>query len=310
MPYSLFLGLLIAVFSWSHTALADNWPHWRGPHYTGVSNATNLPTHWSEEENIRWKVDLPGRSAATPIVWQDRVFTTALDVETSDLVAVCVDRNNGEVLWRQTLGIASWTDRRNNSPAAPSPATDGELVYFLYGTGDLAALNFDGEVIWSRNLQREFGDFQVQFGYGASLTVYDGALYFLLLQRDRGEQESFLLAIDSNTGEDLWRHVRDSDARDESLEAYTTPIPHTDNGRTEILVFGADYATGHDPKTGEELWRWGNYNPRKINHWRIVPTPVAGEGRVFVAAPKREPLISLYLGGEGSLDDNSVSWTF
>ena len=152
---------------------------------------------------------------------------------------------------------------------------------------------------------------------GTSPTLYDGRLYIQILQRDvpvRGRgladrrNESYLLAIDPATGESLWRHIRPSDAVAESREAFSTPVPFVANGRAELLVVGGDAISGHDPQSGEELWRWGTWNPRRITHWRLVPSPVAGDGVVLACAPKRSPVYAFALGGEGLLASQDVLW--
>ncbi len=290
----------------------NHWPQWRGDDFDGVSDAKNLPAEWSETKNIKWKAPMPGESAATPAIWGNHIFVSSVDDRTQDLLALCVKRDSGDIAWSKRIGIDFGNFRRHNK-ASPSPVTDGERAYFLYGTGDLAALDFEGNIIWQRNLEKEFGKLHIQWGYGSSPLLYDGKIYIQVLRRNRtikdGETaDSFLLAVNPKTGKDLWKHVRPSDARAESLEAYTTPIPFEWNGREEIIVFGADYATGHNPDTGEELWRWGNYNPNKIGHWRIVPSAVSGNGHVYVAAPKRQPLFAIKAGGKGELNDEWIDW--
>ncbi len=125
--------------------------------------------------------------------------------------------------------------------------------------------------------------------------------------KDR-ENESYLLAMDPRTGKELWRHVRPSQAKAESREAFTTPIPFEHDGRKELLVAGGDDITGHDPATGKELWRWGTWNPGRIGHWRLVPSPIAGDGIILACAPKKDPIYAIKAGGEGRLDDDSVAW--
>jgi outer membrane protein assembly factor BamB len=126
--------------------------------------------------------------------------------------------------------------------------------------------------------------------------------------RGRDKNESYLLALDPKTGKELWKHVRPSEAVAESLEAFSTPIPHTHNGRSEILITGGDCITGHSPETGKELWRWGTWNPQKIGHWRLVPSPVAGAGVALACGPKNAPIFAVKLGGNGTLPDSALAW--
>ncbi len=294
---------------------AENWPNWRGPNYNGSTDANNLPVNWSKTDNIAWKTPLPGASAATPIIWNDHVFVSSINENTQQLLAICINRKNGDVLWQKNIGIGYGEQRRHNK-ASPSPVTDGEHVYFYYGTGDLACFDFEGNQIWERQLEEDHGSFSVQWGYGSSPLLYKGKLYIPVLQRDTILQEtdeprnSFLLAIDPKTGKDLWKHIRPSDANRESHESYVTPIPYEHNGRSAIIIHGGDYTTAHDPKNGEEIWRWGSYNPRKIGHWRIVPSPVTGKGHVFVSAPKRAPLYAIDGTENGKLALDEAEWKF
>ncbi len=297
---------------------AANWPHWRGPDYTGASTATNLPARFSPTENVRWAADLPGPAASTPVVWGNRVFVSSTDAEAGRLVALALDRRTGRELWRHPVAEGMARDRLSNY-ASPSPVTDGQRVIYLYGQGTLAAFDLEGRELWTRSLARDYGEFAFLWTYGASPLLHDGRLYVQVLQRDKpvqgrgrpgpdGSIESYLLALDPATGRELWRHVRPCDAVEESRESYASPVPFTHAGRTEILVAGGDCLTGHDPATGRELWRWGTWNPRKIPHWRLVPSPVGGDGVILACAPKQDPVYAVAAGGVGTLPDAAVLW--
>jgi outer membrane protein assembly factor BamB len=295
---------------------AENWPHWRGPHFNGSSTEQSLPDDFSKTNNVRWIAALPGPSAATPIIWDDHVFVSSTDLQTKTLRAIALDRKSGKELWNHETGQGFSLDNSSNF-ASPSPTTDGKRAYFLYATGDLAAFDFNGEKVWSLNLQKDYGQFAYQWTYGASPTLFEGKLYIQVLQRDvpvngrgckDGPCESYVLALNPKTGAELWRHVRPSDAPQESKEAYSTPIPFTHDGRTEMLITGGDCFTGHDPKTGKELWRWGTWNTARMSHWRLVPSPVASEDGALACAPKGEPVFSVKRGGKGTLDGSWIGW--
>jgi outer membrane protein assembly factor BamB len=295
---------------------AENWPHWRGPHFDGSTTEQGLPVEFSRTNNVRWVADLPGPSAATPIVWNNRVFLSSLDSKSKTLHAIALDRKAGKELWNHEIAPA-YSEGVRSSLASPSPTTDGKLVYFYYGTSDLVAFDFDGKKIWSRNIQNDYGQFAYMWVYSSSPTLYDGKLYIQVLQRDvpvhgRGRKDgpidSFLLALDPQTGKELWKHVRPSDAHGESHEAYSTPIPFEFAGRRELLVTGGDCITGHDAATGAELWRWGTWNPERVTHWRLVPSPVAGGGVVLACAPKGSPVYAFKAGAKGTLKDSDLAW--
>lgn len=304
------------VFNAANLAAAE-WPQWRGPELTGATPDPNPPRQWSKTENIAWTADLPGPSAATPVIWQDHVFISSTHQEEKTLLAQAYDRRSGKLLWSEKMADGYGRDERSNF-ASPSPLTDGKLVYFFYGNGHLAALDFSGKVVWSRNICADYGDFAFQWTFASTPMLFQNRLYLQVLQRNepvngRGKKggpiDSFLLAMDPATGKTLWQVVRPCDAVAESHEAYSTPIPFTHNGRTEILIAGGDCLTGHAFDTGAELWRWGTWNPQKIGHWRFVPTPAPGGGVIVVCAPKGDPVYAIKAGGQGKLDDSAIAWS-
>ena len=308
------LPLFLATTLCASLVHAANWPQWRGPNYDGSSPEKGLPEKFSKTENIAWTAPLPGPSGATPVIFGDNVFVNSIDAAKKSRVALCLDRKTGQVKWQQDLGPGVTQDDKSNF-SSPSPVTDGQFVYFYYGNGELACFEVGGKKVWSRNIQKDHGPFAYQWTYSASPTLSDGRLYLQVLQRDvavngRGNphNDSYLLAVDPKTGKDLWKHIRPADAVAESLEAFSTPIPFTHNGRKEILVVGGDCITGHNPATGQELWRWGTWNPQKITHWRLVPSPVAGAGVVLACGPKNAPITAVKLGGHGKLEDSTLAW--
>jgi len=307
-------------------APAQDWANWRGPHFNGSTEAKNLPAKFSPKENVKWVADLPGPSAATPIIFGGSVFVSSADFKNETLVALCLDRKTGKVKWRHAVssgyqpaggeGNKLQIDDRSNY-ASPSPVTDGKRVIFFYGNGDLAAFDLAGKKLWQRNLQKDYGDFAFQWTFSSSPQFYAGKLYLQILQRNqpagsRGKPgaPSFLLALHPDTGKELWRHERPSQAIMESREAYSTPIPHEQNGRKELIITGGDFVTGHDPESGKELWRWGTWNEgHRESWWRLVPSPVVGGGVVLVCAPKRAPVYAAKLGGSGEMGAAGLSWS-
>jgi outer membrane protein assembly factor BamB len=302
--------LILAVYA----SRAENWPHWRGPTFDGSSTEKNLPATFSKTEKVRWMAEMPGPSAATPVIWGDYVFVSSIDEKTKTLRALGLKQKNGEVLWNHEVGAGYGFDNRSNF-ASPSPVTDGKTVVFLYGNGDLAAFDFAGTKLWARNLQKDYGQFAYQWTYGASPTIYDGKLFVQVLHRNEpvhgrgrtdGPIDSYLLALEPQTGKEIWKAVRPSDAHMESHEAYSTPIPFEHEGRAEMLVVGGDSLTGHSLKDGAEFWRWGTWNPTRITHWRLVPSPVAGGGVVLACAPKGSPVYAFKAGAKGGVQTDSV----
>ena len=297
-------------------ARAENWAQWRGPNFNGSTTASGLPTSWSQTENVTWVAPLPGPSGATPAIWGDSVFVSTPDTE-NNLRLLCLDRASGQVRWQKQLGTGNLV-KGNNNFASPSPATDGKVVVALYGSGDLAALDFSGKVLWARKLDQEYGKLAVNWLYGASPLLFNGKLYIQLLQRnpptykhaldDKPTRESFLLCLDPQTGKYLWKQPRTTEAPAECMESYATPIPFHGKSGDEILLVGGDYVTAHNAETGAELWRCGGLNPTHQDWGRIVPSAVTCGDLVFASGPKSKMFMGIRDGGQGTVSDTHVAW--
>ena len=303
----------LATLCLSLHSVADDWMQWRGPNFNGSSAEKNLPSTFTRESGVAWSLKLNGPSASTPVVYENKIFLSSVDAENQSTHAICVDRLSGKIVWENKVSDGIKRDDRSNF-SSPSPATDGTRVVFLYGNGVVSAFDLNGKLQWSRNLEEDFGAFAYQWTYSASPLIFEGKLYIQVLQRnepvhERGKPngESFILCADPATGKTLWKHVRQTEAQAESREAFSTPIPHQINGKWQILIVGGDMVSGHNPDTGAELWRWGTWNPTRIGHWRLVPSPVAGAGVVLACAPKKAPVYAVK-PGNGTLDEKALAW--
>lgn len=295
-------------------AFSENWPNWRGPYLNGSSGETGLPTKFSKTENVKWKIDLPGEGASTPVIWNDHVFVTSAKGKESSL-ALAYDRETGKLLWEKEFPGFGHDDRSNFS--SPSATTDGETVVFFFGSGKMAAYDFDGKEIWNTDIEANYGEFAFQWTFSSSPIIHDGKVFLQVLQRDepakgRGKEgaESYLLALDLATGDEIYRHVRPSDAQMESLESFATPLPIKIGDREELVIVGGDVITGHNPDNGEELWRWGTWNEGHTEQWwRLVPSPVFGDGVFLACAPKNAPVYAIEAGLEGTHEGESgLAW--
>ncbi|HVS65687.1 MAG TPA: PQQ-binding-like beta-propeller repeat protein [Thermoanaerobaculia bacterium] len=287
--------LLLLLIAPAVAEATGDWPHWRGPNRDGTSDEEGLVTTWSKSDNVLWRLELPGVSGATPIISGDRIF---LNVGTEDSLELwSVDRASGEVQWKRELGGGNKVTRKQNM-SSPSPVTDGERVFALTGTGILKAFSHAGEELWSRDLQADYGDFGLNWGYASSPLLDDGTLYVQVLHGMRTDDPSYVLAIDPATGENRWRVERPTDARMESPDSYTTPAVIEVGERRELVITGGDYVTGHDLATGRELWRIGGLNPERNPAYRIVASPVVSRDLLFV--PSRvNPFLAFQVPREG-----------
>ncbi|MGZ4989090.1 MAG: outer membrane protein assembly factor BamB family protein, partial [Limisphaerales bacterium] len=166
MNRRIFFALLFCALMQQAMLFAENWPQWRGPLLNGSTTEKNLPEKWTTTENVLWTAPMAGPSHATPAVWGDSVFVTSPD-ENKNLLAFCVDRKTGKVRWQKQVATGDRTSGRNNM-ASPSPVTDGKTVFFMFGTGDLAAYDFKGKQLWARNICKENGKFSILWLYVSS----------------------------------------------------------------------------------------------------------------------------------------------
>ncbi len=264
----IFIRLLVTLLATASAIAAphaENWPQWRGPSRNGVSAEKNLPVSWSQVANVAWKLPMPAWSGSTPIVWGDRVFlNVADDLKTQgiNLHLWCVNRSTGTLLWQRPLGTGNHQERKQNM-STPSPVTDGSRVWVMTGTGILKAFDFEGRELWMRDIQKDYGRFGLNWGYGSSPLLDGDSLFVQVLHGMRTDDPSYLLRIDKETGKTVWKVERPTDARVESPDAYTTPALLQYGGSKEIVLTGGDVVTGHDPATGKELWRARGLNPGK-----------------------------------------------
>lgn len=300
------ISLIFIVTALSLTPVAaENWPQWRGPALNGTSPEKNLPVRWSATENISWRLALPSWGGSTPIIWGERIFLHV--AEGDDLFLWSVERKQGTVVWKKRLGGGNVKMRKHNM-SSPSPVTDGQGVYVMTGTGILKGFAFDGRELWSRDIQKDYGQFGLNWGYASSPLLHEDALYIQVLHGMNTDEPSYILRIDKRTGKTVWRVERPTKAISESPDAYTTPALLRYGKTVEIVITGGDVVTGHDPVSGKELWRSDGLNPDNNPYYRIVASPVIADGIIY--APTRvRPLLAFKPGGRGDVTKSHLLWT-
>ena len=287
-------------------AFAENWPQWRGPSADGVSREKGLPVQWNTTDNIAWKLPLPAWSGSTPAIWGDYIFLNVADGD--NLQLWCVDRKAPTVLWKQPMGGGNVKMRKQNM-SSPSPATDGKTVWAMTGTGILKAFNYDGKELWARDIQKDYGRFGLNHGYGSSPLLHDGALYVQVLHGMTTDDPSYVLRIDPKSGKTLWRVERPTKAIRESPDSYTTPMMAKAGKANELIISGGDCVTAHDPATGAELWRAEGFNRGNDPSYRVISSPLVYGDMVMVPTRIR-PLQVFRAGGRGDVTESRKLWSF
>jgi outer membrane protein assembly factor BamB len=270
-------------------AAQEQWPQFRGPNAGVIPDDPALPETWSETENIVWKTDIPGLGWSSPVVWDDHVFLTSAISEGKEAAPVPglydehdhvkaaaaqrwmvydVDFRTGAIRWQRELhrGDPPLLRHIKNSYASETPVTDGELVYVYFGSiGLVAALDFSGEVVWSKNL----GAFntQVELGTGASPVLHKDRLYIV----NDNTTQSFLVAFDKKTGNEIWKVAR------EERGNWSTPVIWENEVRTEIVTTGTVKVRSYD-LDGKLLWELAGMSSLTI------PSPFVRHGMVFISS--------------------------
>ncbi len=276
-PFLAFLAVLTVLLSPLHAA---EWPCWRGPDGLGVSAEKNLPTVWSKEQNIAWKLELPGKGASSPIVVGDRVYVTTQTKETAMRV-LAVDRRFGTVAWEREVAQGKQRANDIHNMATPTAVSDGQHVWARFGTGDLACLDAaDGKIVWHRNLGKEFGNYNANHGMGTSPMLLDGRLFVAVMHQG----QSFLLALDAKTGKDAWKKDRNLGPTDEAQDSYSSPIFIHARGGNQVVLAGAEAVNAYEPATGAVLWSHGGLKVAHAFGRTIAGPTAAGETVVVVAS--------------------------
>jgi outer membrane protein assembly factor BamB len=295
------------------TANADNWPLWRGARHDGISLEKGLPVKWSKTENVAWRLPLPDRAGATPVVWDDRIFLTTPAEDHDTLLLMCIS-TAGRILWQKELDKGNRLARGEGNSASPSPCTDGRHVWAFLGTGMLGCYDIDGNEVWRFNVQKRYGRFNIQFGM-TSTPVLDGDRLYLQLIHGDGDAntaEAIVVCLDKTTGDEIWKQPRLSEAYAENEHSYASPTLYRDSTKAYLLTHGADYIIAHSLDDGRELWRSAGLQPDNYNPTlRLVASPVAVPGLIVAPSAKDGRVIALNPDGAGDITNTKYKlWEY
>ncbi len=288
----------------------EQWPNFRGPTDQGLVEGATLPLRWSDTENIVWKTAIDGKAWSSPVIWDDRIFLTNAPEDGSRLSVVCLDKNSGEILYNKRLHTVALPQYCHpfNSYASPSPVVEAGRLYVSFGSPFNACLDPEtGDVIWQRT------DFVCNHfrGPGSSPLLHGNLLY---LNFD-GSDEQYIVAMDKQTGETVWRTDRsvEFDDLDEKTgkperegdwrKAYSTPVMVQVDGRDVLISLGSMALYAYAPKTGKELWR-----VEFIGSHSGSCRPVVQHGLIYAPIGSGTELWAIRPDGTGVVTDTHVAW--
>jgi outer membrane protein assembly factor BamB len=320
------------------TAPAENWPQWRGPLANGVSPSANPPITWSDTTNLKWKVKIPGEGEATPIIWDKFVFiqtavstgkkaeaapdvapapasvTTNTDASTPrhrgspppmtsekptefyQFTLLCLDRATGQTLWQKVAREEVPHEgfrQGDGSFASASPVTDGSHIFAYFGSRGLYCYDFAGKLIW----QKDFGKMEIKkaFGEGSSPALFGNTI---VINWDH-EGDSFIVALDKNTGEELWRAARDEKT------TWASPLIVEHDAHAQVVTSASKKVRSYDLTSGKVLWECGGLTQN------VIPTPVADDTLVYsMSGYSGDALLAIRLDRTGDVTGtDAIAWT-
>ena len=286
----------IPILAWGGEPQGDfekNWPQWRGPYANGVAPYSNPPVEWSESKNIKWKIEIPGKGHATPIIWDNRIFVlTAIETDkqvepekekqtqarrrrgppiarTSNVhkfAIFAINRSDGQIVWQHAAReeLPHEGTHPTGTWASNSPVTDGEHVYAYFGSRGLYCYDMQGNLKWEKDL----GDMSIKlgFGEGSSPVLYDDKI---VVNWDH-EGQSFIIALDKKTGKEFWKVARDEGT------SWATPLIVESNGQPQVITSATSHIRSYDLANGELLWESSGMTRN------VIPSPVAANDMVYV----------------------------
>jgi len=299
IPFVRFIILSLSLLFFSLIQLADikaqnnatetsNWPEWRGKYNSGAVAGGNTPVEFSETKNLKWKIEIPGKGHATPVVWGNQIIIqTAVATDNKpekavssaaspmaasstefihQFIVISVDKNTGKIIWKTVVKEELPAERTHDlgSWASNSPVTDGEYIYACFGSRGLFCLDMKGNIKWERNFGQM--DIVASFGEGSSPAISKDKVY---IQWDH-QGKSFIYALNKKTGEDVWKKER------EEITSWATPLVVEINGKTQVITGATNKVRSYDSESGEIIWECTGMTRN------VIPCPVYADGIVYL----------------------------
>lgn len=299
------------------SVLAQNWPAFRGPMASGISDGMAAPVKWDAEKgtNVAWKTPVAGISVSSPVIWGDKVFLTtsvssdpksefrsglygdtepAKDNSAHTWKVLCLDLKSGRLLWERVAyqGVPKARRHPKASQSSPSPAVDGKRVVAWFGSEGLFAYDLNGKPLWKKDLgiidAGWFFDPDYQWGVASSPVLWHDRVY---LQADQ-QKGSFVAAFDAAGGKELWRTGRDE------IPTWGTPVVLEHEGKAQLVTNGTKGVRAYNPETGKVIWQYLGKNSEIT-----CPTPVLAHGLIYVVNgyPPAQPILAIRWGATGDI---------
>jgi len=300
-----FVAVLLAVFACrviSSSLFAADWPAFRGPNGDGISSDQKIPTQWSDEQNLKWKLKMPGKGFSSPIIVGDYVFVTCYSGADGALSALkrhllCVQRYKGNLVWSKTVTSAVTEVRRvsfgtNHGYASHTPVSDGESIYVLFGNSGMLAFNMKGQQLWQQNVGKESAS---MFGSGASPILYKDRI----IVTAAAESES-VRALDKKTGKEIWKTEASTLSR-----CYCTPkIVKNEQSEDELVFSVPNEVWSLNPDNGKLKW----FAETRVD-LNAVPSAVTEDGIIYVIGGRSGGRAAIRTGGKNDVTTSEVLWS-
>jgi outer membrane protein assembly factor BamB len=279
----------------SQKELAKNWHRFRGFAGAGVTSLTDIPTKWdgASGSGILWKTQVPLPGHNSPVVWKDRIFLSGANYEKREVY--CFDASSGKIIWTGEVptepGAAALDITADTGLAASTVATDGARVYAIFPAGDLAAFDFEGNLLWHKSL----GVPKNIYGHAASLEAWQGRVLVQYDQANPEDNRSHLYAFDGATGDMAW------DAKRPVANSWSTPIVAKVGKDYQLITAAEPWMIAYDPSDGKEIWR------AKCLDGSIAPSPILAGDQVIAVAPG-EKSVAIRTGGTGDITGTHITW--
>lgn len=300
----LVLGLAAIGGAPAQTALAEDWPQFRGARGNGVSAEKNVPTKWSKDENVLWRVDLPSPGNSSPVVSKDRVFVTVSSEDGTSRGLRSYDRDGGKLLWEKSAEFAGREIRHGTSCFCPStPACDGSRVVVWHSSAGMVCYDYDGKELWKADL----GPFLHIWGYGASPIIFED----LVINNCGPGERTFVVALNKYTGEKVWQtdepggHSGEGEQQGQGrkwIGSWSTPVLAKVGEKDQVVVSYPHHVKAYDPRTGEVLWQCDGLGDL------VYTTALVGDGVGVAMGGFHGPAIGFKLGGSGNVTESNRLW--